>query len=146
MSSIGVERLYIFSAWLSAWLVGGALAKHATGDCGARCPMGFEGKAEAVPVSGADRLGMPPKETVLDAAAAARLAASLANSEAKRRFNATPFTASQDTPTLSNGRWSWRATAGYGKGDLQAIVSFTPTGSKPEIRIQMLTLEPPLER
>lgn len=104
----------------------------------------LEKKAEVVLASGADRLGAPPKTVVLDAAAAARLAASLANSEAKRQHGTAPFEASQDTPTFSEGRWTWRATVGYGKGDLQASVSFSRTGSGQRVWIQTLTLEAPV--
>jgi hypothetical protein len=106
----------------------------------------LEKKAEVVLASGADRLGAPPKTIVLDAADAARLAASLANSEAKRQVDAAPFRASQDTPTFSEGRWLWRATVGYGKGDLQAVVSFTKTGSEAQVRLQTLILAPPVRR
>jgi hypothetical protein len=103
-----------------------------------------EEKADVVLTSGADRLGGPPKTVILDADGAARLAASLANAEAKREFGWAPFTPAQDIPMFSKGRWEWRATAGHGKGDLQAIVSFTQTGSKAEVRLQTLILAPPV--
>jgi hypothetical protein len=92
---------------------------------------------------GCDRRATPESAAVLDADAAARLAVALANSEAKRQFGAAPFGASQDTPTLDNGYWHWQATTGYGKGDLQAVVSFTQAGSKPEVWLQTLVLEQP---
>ena len=106
----------------------------------------LEGKAEVALASDADRLGAGQKTVVLDAAAAARLAASLANSEAKRQVDAGPFKPSQDTPTISEGRWLWRATVGYGKGDLQAVVSFTETGADAQVHLQTLILEPPTTR
>jgi hypothetical protein len=106
----------------------------------------LEEKPKAVLASGADRLGAPPKTAVLDADAAARLAAALANTEARRQMDAAPFRPSQDTPTFSEGRWLWRATIGYGKGDLQADVSFTKTGSDAQVRVQTLILAPPVAR
>jgi len=105
----------------------------------------LEGKAEVL-ASGADRLAAAPRTVVLDAPAAARLAASLANSEAKRQVDAAPFKPSQDTPTLSEGRWLWRATVGYGKGDLQAVVSFTKTGADAQVHLQTLIFAPPIAR
>jgi beta-lactamase regulating signal transducer with metallopeptidase domain len=87
----------------------------------------------ATPVAAAD----------LDAEAAARLAASLANSEAERQFDRAPFRPAQDAPTLSKGRWSWQATVGFGKGDLQAEVSFSRTGSEPKVWLKTLILAPP---
>jgi len=89
-----------------------------------------------------DRRAAPQETAALDADAAAHMAALLANSEAKLRFDAAPFDASQDTPKFAQGRWRWEATAGYGKGDLQAIVSFTQTGSNPGVLVQRLVLTP----
>jgi hypothetical protein len=82
----------------------------------------------------------------LDAGAAARLAASLANFEASREFDVAPFEASQGAPVFSDGRWQWQATAGYGRGDLQAVVSFTKAGSDPKVHLQILSLAPPVLR
>jgi hypothetical protein len=78
---------------------------------------------------------------VLDADDAAQLAATLANAEARRKFDAAPFGAAQSAPKFSDGRWQWRAVAGYGRGDLQAVVSFSQNGSKPKVQIQPLILE-----
>jgi tRNA A-37 threonylcarbamoyl transferase component Bud32 len=82
----------------------------------------------------------------LDAGAAARLAASLANFEASREFDVAPFEASQGAPVFSDSRWQWQATAGYGRGDLQAVVSFTKAGSDPKVHLQILSLAPPILR
>jgi hypothetical protein len=96
-------------------------------------------KAEFVLASAADGLATPPAAADLDADAAARLAASLANSEAKRQFDKAPFRPAQDTPMFLKGRWWWQAIAAHGKGDLRAVVSFTKTGSKPEVRLETLS-------
>jgi hypothetical protein len=90
---------------------------------------------------GCGRNTAPESTVVLDAGEAARLAATLANFEARRQFDAAPFGASLDTPKLSDGRWKWEATAGYGKGDLQVVVTFTKAGSNPKVSIQPLVLE-----
>jgi len=104
----------------------------------------LEENADVVLASATGRADKGSATAVLDADAAARLAALLANSEAKRQFGTAPFDPLQETGTFSEGRWSWQATVGYGKGDLQAVVSFSKTGSKPQIRVQTLVLVSPV--
>jgi beta-lactamase regulating signal transducer with metallopeptidase domain len=70
-------------------------------------------------------IASPPYQNRLSSVLAARLAALLANTEAKRQYDTTPFDPLLNAPTFSKGRWRWQANAGFGKGDLQADVSFT---------------------
>ena len=84
-------------------------------------------------------------ETRLDATIvsklAATLAATLANREAKKRFDAAPFSPSTADATFHGDHWEWQSTAGYGKGDLRAIVSFKQDGSEPKVEIIPLVNE-----
>jgi hypothetical protein len=73
---------------------------------------------------------------------AAALAAAYANSEARKRFNAEPFSATASPAILRKNRWLWKATAGYGKGDLRVTVSFNDDGSDPKVDIENLVNEP----
>jgi hypothetical protein len=87
----------------------------------------------------------PLPATSVDQAAvsklAATLAAALANNETRQKFNTEPFSAIKGQAILRGTRWEWRASAGYGKGDLQAIVSFREDGSEPKVHIQTLVNE-----
>ena len=81
-----------------------------------------------------------PKATSLNAKSAAKLAASLANAAARRRFGSAPFSASRTTAQLVRGQWHWQATAAYGKTDLLASVSFSQSGSDPTALVSQLVL------
>ena len=83
----------------------------------------------------------PTTKSALNAKTAARLAASLANADSQQRFGVAPFSASRATPQLIQGQWHWQATAGYGKTDLQASVSFSQSGSDPTVSVRQLVLE-----
>ena len=72
---------------------------------------------------------------------AATLATTLANNEAKKRFDTEPFLLTNTTATFHGDRWEWQATAGYGKGDLRATVSFKQDGSEPKVEITTLVNE-----
>ena len=72
---------------------------------------------------------------------AATLAATLANNEAKKRFDVTPFSASTADATFHGDHWQWQSTVGYGKGDLRATVSFKQDGSEPKVEIVTLVNE-----
>jgi hypothetical protein len=72
---------------------------------------------------------------------AATLAAALANSEAKKRFDAEPFSPSAAQATLHGDRWEWYAIVSHGKGDLQATISFKQDGSEPKVAINQLVNE-----
>ena len=72
---------------------------------------------------------------------AAALAAAYANCEARKRFDAEPFSAVASPAILREKRWLWKATAGYGKGDLRATVSFNDDGSAPKVHIENLVNE-----
>jgi hypothetical protein len=76
----------------------------------------------------------------LNTDSASRLAASLANKNARQFYNVAPFTQSQGTLRFVHGRWQWEAIAGYGTGDLLATVSFSPDGSKSTVTVQTLVL------
>ena len=66
---------------------------------------------------------------------AATLAATLANREAKKKFDSERFSATSADATLQGGRWEWRANAGYGKGDLCATVSFQQDGTQQKVEV-----------
>jgi hypothetical protein len=72
---------------------------------------------------------------------AAAFAATLANGEAKKRFNVEPFSATNAKAIFRGDRWEWKARVGYGKGDLQATVSFAQDGSQQNVEILPLTNE-----
>jgi hypothetical protein len=72
---------------------------------------------------------------------AAAFAAALANGEARKRFNVEPFSAANARAIFHGDHWEWKATVGYGKGDLQATVSFAQDGSQQKIEILPLTNE-----
>jgi hypothetical protein len=72
---------------------------------------------------------------------AATLGASLANKEAKLRFDTEPFLPDSGRAIYRDDHWEWEATAGYGKGDLRATVSFAPDGSEPKVEIATLAFE-----
>ena len=72
---------------------------------------------------------------------AATMAAMLANTEAKKRFKVEPFSAASAKAVFHGNRWEWKATVGYGKGDLQATVSFEQDGSQPRVEVIPLTNE-----
>jgi hypothetical protein len=72
---------------------------------------------------------------------AATLAAALANNEAKKRFDAEPFSPSAAPATLHGDRWEWQAIVSHGKGDLQAAISFKQDGSEPKVAINQLVNE-----
>ena len=72
---------------------------------------------------------------------AATLAATLANNQARKQFDATPFSASTADATFHGDHWQWQSTVGYGKGDLRATVSFKPDGSEPKVEIVALVNE-----
>ena len=72
---------------------------------------------------------------------AATMAATLANSEAKKKFKVEPFSPSNAKAVFHGDRWEWKATVGYGKGDLQATVSFAQDGSQQKVEILPLTNE-----
>jgi len=72
---------------------------------------------------------------------AATLAATLANNEAKKRFDVTPFSASTADATFHGDHWQWQSTVGYGKGDLRVTVSFKQDGSEPKVEIVALVNE-----
>ena len=72
---------------------------------------------------------------------AATLAATLANNEAKKRFDVTPFSASTADATFHGDHWQWQSTVGYGKGDLRVTVSFKQDGAEPKVEIVTLVNE-----
>jgi hypothetical protein len=72
---------------------------------------------------------------------AATLAATLANDQARKQFDATPFSALTDKATFRGDHWQWQSTVGYGKGDLRATVSFKPDGSGSKVEIVALVNE-----
>jgi hypothetical protein len=72
---------------------------------------------------------------------AATLAATLANKEAKRMVDVEPFSPT-DAPAVFRGdHWEWRATVGYGKGDMVATISFGQDGSGRKVDIRLLVNE-----
>ena len=77
----------------------------------------------------------------LDAAAATRLAVSLANAETLRNHNTTPFSGDHGKIIMAGDRWSWQDLAGYGKGSLRATVSFDPKGKNQKVDVQLLVDE-----
>jgi hypothetical protein len=72
---------------------------------------------------------------------AATFAATLANAEARKRFNAEPFSAANAKAIFHGDQWEWKARVGYGKADLEATVSFSEDGSQPKVEILPLTNE-----
>jgi len=79
----------------------------------------------------------------LDTVAASKLAASLANKEARKNFDQEPFSASDNKPVLKDGQWRWHAIIGYGKSDLEANVSFAVDGSTPKVEVkQLINIDP----
>lgn len=87
----------------------------------------------------------PLPDTTVDQAPvsklAATLAAALANNETRKKFDTEPFSAIKGQAVLRGNRWEWQASAGYGKGDLHATVSFREDGSEPKVQIQTLVNE-----
>ena len=73
---------------------------------------------------------------------AATLAATLANLEAKKKFDSQPFSPTSADATLQGGRWQWQANAGYGKGDLCATVSFQQDGTQQKVDVIRTVNEP----
>src|SRR5450759_1885158 len=74
----------------------------------------------------------------LSSAAAASLAARLANSDCQHRFGRSPFAASSGKLRLVNHRWQWQAITGHGYGDLGATVSFDSSGSDRSVQVAVL--------
>ena len=74
----------------------------------------------------------------LNSKTAATLAAQLANAEAKQHFQCQPFSAAQSVAEFRDSRWHWHAIAGHGKGDLEAMVSFSGDGSKATAEVRQL--------
>lgn len=74
----------------------------------------------------------------LSAPEASQLAVQLANRDCKLRFGASPFEPSAGTLNLVEGRWRWKAIAGYGRGDLVAEVSFSESGDRPAVRVSLM--------
>jgi len=101
------------------------------------CP-GFAQNAEADAAAPSNQTSISPAAVSKLAAA---LAAALANKEARTKFDAAPFSAAAAPAVFRASRWEWQATAGYGKGDLRATVSFREDGSDPKVRIQTLVNE-----
>ena len=76
------------------------------------------------------------------AEAAESFAADLANKEAKKNFGVEPFDRAQGNLDIHDGRWQWHAVAGYGKGDLDATVSFTVNESDPKAEVKQIVSAP----
>ena len=72
---------------------------------------------------------------------AATLGASLANKESKNRFDTEPFRPDAAQAIFRGDHWEWQATAGFGKGDLRATVTFGQDGSEPKVEIATLANE-----
>ena len=92
------------------------------------------------------RKSHPDLVPILEAAAkraqdAATLGSKLANEEARRKFDAEPFAPDKARAVLRADRWVWQATAGYGKGDLRATVSFRQDESEPQVEVVRLVNE-----
>jgi len=77
-------------------------------------------------------------EEQLSTAQASELAARLANKQCQHRFHSSPFNASASTSNLVDGRWHWKASTGFGRGDLAADVSFSRSGQDPRVTIQLM--------
>jgi len=73
---------------------------------------------------------------------AAALAATLANREAKKKFDSEPFSPSSADAILRGGHWEWQANVGYGKGDLRATVSFQQDGTQQKVEVIRTVDEP----
>ena len=97
--------------------------------------------AEKPPVKDEPPIGQVYLDPDIVGKLAATMAAMLANIEAKKRFNVEPFSAASAKAVFHGNRWEWKATVGYGKGDLQAIVSFAQDGAQPKVEIMPLTSE-----
>ena len=92
------------------------------------------------------RKSHPDLVPMLEAAAkraqdAATLGSRLANEEAKKKFDAEPFAPNKAKAVFRADRWGWQATAGYGKGDLRATVSFRQDNSEPQVEVVRLVNE-----
>ena len=70
-----------------------------------------------------------PTGWVVDTADATTRAVIAANEAARRDYGSEPFTEGKSTATFDGRRWSWRQRIGYGRGDLEATVAITPSGT-----------------
>ena len=65
----------------------------------------------------------------MDTADATTRAVIAANEAARRDYGSEPFTEVKSTATFDGRLWSWRQRIGYGRGDLEATVAITPSGT-----------------
>ena len=80
--------------------------------------------------------------TTLTAVQAKTLALQLANNEAFARYGCRPFQDGQ-LPRFEQGRWVWSDLRGYGKGDLEALVTISAEGAAHEVKLTVLHSEFP---
>jgi hypothetical protein len=76
---------------------------------------------------------------VLSPAAAAQLAAKLANDECERLYKRRPFAASQHPAVLREGEYQWGGLDEGAPGGYSALVTFGPDGSHPWVKVYFST-------
>lgn len=86
----------------------------------------------------------PP--SALTSAAAAELAAKLANEECARVFKARPFSANDFVAEAREGRWSWGRIDPAGPGGFSAVVSFDLAGNGAEVKVSWDGSAEPFDR
>lgn len=74
----------------------------------------------------------------LDWTAAHQLAVTLTNDEAFKRYDVRPFVPDASKIRTVGRRWVWEGTAGYGRSDLVAKVSFALDGKDPRVDVHLL--------
>ena len=83
-------------------------------------------------------------QSQLSASQASERAAQLANSECQRRFERSPFEGSAAAARFVDGRWHWKASAGLGRGDVVADISFSPGGDNPLVTVHLMDSRVPI--
>ncbi len=87
---------------------------------------------------GFPRVPIGPVEGAADATARAVI---LANGAALRDYGFEPFADAKASAIFDGRSWSWRKRIGYGRGDLEAEVSLSPSGTVESVTVRYLVQE-----